>query len=126
MPKIATLICLSMLATASQASWLSCKLTPANCTAIQGVLIPFGEAESIIEDCQSLTRDDIGATALRMTMDRARKIANNNRNHPLLRAQLAYGRLHDSPLRFDRNINIEQRYPHVRRACSQAFADMNE
>ena len=108
-----------------QASWLYCKMNPTDCTYIQGALIPFDKAETIIEDCRALTRNNIGATAMTMSMDKVMKAANNDINHPLLRAQLAYMGLHDSPLKFDRTIAIEQRYPHVRRACGQAFADYN-
>lgn len=108
-----------------QASWLYCKVKPTECTFIQGNLIPFDKAETIIEDCRALTRNNIGATAMTMSMDKVMKAANNDINHPLLRAQLAYMGLHDSPLKFDRTIAIEQRYPHVRLACGQAFADYN-
>lgn len=108
-----------------QASWLYCKVKPAECTYIQGELMPFDTAEMILENCRNLTRDNIGASAMRMSMDKVMKITNSNINHPLLRAQLAYMHLYDSPLKFDRTIAIEQRYPHVRLACGQAFADYN-
>lgn len=58
-------------------------------------------------------------------MDKVMKAANNDINHPLLRAQLAYSGLHDSPLKFNRSIAIEQRYQHVKLACGHAFADYN-
>lgn len=120
-----TAIALGTASLGAQASWLHCKFKPADCISIQGVLIPFDKAESIIEDCRALTRNNIGARAMRMSMDEVNRASNNNVSHPLLMAQLAYSGLHDSPLKFDRNVAIEQRYPHVRLACGQAFSDMN-
>lgn len=107
------------------ASWLYCKINAAECLPIQGSLMPFDKAEMLIENCRALTRNNIGATAMKMSMEKVMKTANSDINHPLLRAQLAYLALHDSQLKFDRTIGIEQRYPHVRLACAQAFADYN-
>lgn len=121
-------VVLMALCTASlgaHASWLYCKINASDCIPIQGVLVPFDKAEAIIEDCRSLTLNNAGSIAMRMSMAKVLDVANNNPSHPLLRAQLAYTSLHDSPLKFDRTIPIEQRYPHVRLACSQAFSDMN-
>lgn len=125
MKSIIAAIALGAASFGAQASWLYCKMNPTDCTYIQGKLIPFDKAETIIEDCRALTRNNVGAVAMRMSLDEITKTANNNMNHPLLRAQLAYMALHDSPLEFDRSIPIERRYPLVRLACSQAFADMN-
>jgi hypothetical protein len=44
-------------------------------------------------------------------------------NNPLLDAHLAYQYLHDSKLKFDRNIQISHRYQHVALACRQALSD---
>ena len=109
----------------AHASWMYCKLNAADCIPIQGALVPFDDAEAMLEDCRSLTRGDIGATAMRMSIAKILDVSKNNPTHPLLRAQLAYSTLHDSPLRFDRTIAIEHRYPHVRLACGQVFSDMN-
>ncbi|MDX9716286.1 MAG: hypothetical protein RBT67_02830 [Thauera sp.] len=117
--------CLVAFASPAQASWLYCKFSPANCTYIQGSLIPFDEAEIIIEDCRSLTRGNVGAAAMSMSVDRVMSMSNGNISHPLLMAQLAYNSLHDSALKFDRSTPIERRYAHVQRACAQAFADWN-
>lgn len=126
MRKISTVVaCLLAFAAPAQASWLYCKLNPADCAYIQGELIPFDKAEILIEDCRSLTWGGIGARAMSMSTDQVMKITNGDISHPLLRAQLAYMALHDSPLKFDRSIAIERRYPHVRTACAQAFADWN-
>lgn len=122
---LAITTCLAALALPAQASWLYCKFKPKDCTTIQGTLVPFDEAEGIIEDCRLFTHRSSGARALSMSFEDIMKIADGNRRHPLLLAQLAYGRLHDSALKFDRSIPIKQRYPHVKRACGQAFGDMD-
>lgn len=122
----AVIACLAALHPAAQASWLHCKFKSSDCTYIQGRLVPFETAEAIIEDCRSLTRYNIGAKAMVMSLNEVMRLSSGNINHPLLAAQLAYSSLHDSPLKFDRSIDIEKRYPHVRLACAQAFADMNQ
>lgn len=122
--KIAAIAFLAIVVAPVQASWLYCKFKSTDCTYIQGTLIPFDKAEAIIEDCRALTRNNIGVRAMNMSWDSAMKASNGNTSHPLLRAQLAYQGLHDSPLKFDRSIPIEHRYPQVRQACGQAFGDM--
>jgi len=109
----------------AHASWLHCKLNAADCIPIQGTLIPFDEAEGILDNCRALTRNNIGAVAMSMSMAKVMDVANEDPSHPLLRAQLAYMALFDSPLKFDRSIPINQRYPYVRMACGQVFSAMN-
>lgn len=86
--------------------------------------MPLEDAEMIIQECSDLTRWNIGARALRMSHAEIMQIAGGNWNHPLLRASFAYENLHDSSLRFDRSGPIEKRYLAVRRACGEAFRDM--
>jgi len=108
----------------AEASWLYCKAKPADCIPIQGRLIPFDAAEEIIERCRDFTRNNIGATALRMSFVEVMDRTGGAFGHPLLRAWIAYSSLHDSPLRFDRSLPIEQRYYPLRKACGEAFRDM--
>ena len=122
----ALICCMAMLIAPAQASWLYCKFKPSDCTYIQGTLMSFATADAIIEDCRALTRGNIGARAMNMSVHSIFAESKGKSSHPLLAAYLAYDSLHDSPLKFDRRVPIENRYPYVRQACGQAFADWNE
>ncbi len=101
-----------------------CFFNVASCVSVQGKSIPISDAEEMVEDCRDFTRRNIGARVLRMSVREIMDASSGSPMHPLFLAYSAYASLHDSPLDFNRDLPIEQRYAGVKRACGQVFRDM--
>lgn len=101
-----------------------CFFNVTSCVSVQGKSMPISDAEAMVEDCRDFTRRNIGARVLRMSLKEIMDASSGSPIHPLFLAYSAYGSLHDSPLDFNRDLPIEQRYAGVKRACGQVFRDM--
>lgn len=111
--------------TAASAFGAECFFKSENCVKIQGELMSISDAAQITDECKKFIGGNAGHFLLKLTQKELFQRTNGNNQHPLMQAYFAFLFLEDSKLRFDRGIDIEHRYPHIRTACIQAIQDLN-
>lgn len=121
---LATLWTVSGMLSVAHAWSGQCALGLTECIFVQGNKIPINVAESMVSDCSDFTKNNIGHRVLQMSFTQIHGISGGRRSHPLLRGILAFDSLHDSPLAFNRNLPIEQKYLAIKRACGSVFKSM--
>jgi hypothetical protein len=113
----------SALIGATHGASLKCLAGVVECIETQGTRIPSSEVVDLLDLCDVFTRNDIGATVLRLSYEEFNRRV-GDRITPLSRAWFAYDRLYSSPLKFQRKAKAEENnYLEIKRSCRQLNAD---
>ena len=108
-------------AASAQAGSLSC-LLGSRCLSSQGTTIPIKQVMKTLDDCNIVTNQDIGLTAIQMSFEQIYR-RNPSGVSPLMLAWQTLGDLDGSPLQFERKQALVPKYWAIKRACIELNAD---
>ena len=105
---------------------LGCLLGTTDCLRTNGTQVSSREANRLLDACYHFTFEDTGLRVLAMPPQVLRREIRGV-NTALARAFIAYQRLEDSPLAFDRGpMPAAQRYAAIRQSCLTLLDDFND
>lgn len=97
------------------------------CIATQNTRVPSKQVIEMMDLCGDFTANDIGNLALKLSVAETLRRTNGKPMHPLNVANYALGKLHESPLKFNRKERAEDtRYLEIKQACYQLERDFND
>jgi hypothetical protein len=104
---------------------LGCALG-SQCISTQGTKIPADQVIEMMGQCDDFTVNDIGAVVLKLSIQEILRRSNGKPMHPISLANYSFGKLHESPLKFDRKERAEDtKYMEIKRSCIQLSNDFN-
>lgn len=121
--KMAAGFLLALASMSSPAITLSCKFGKV-CIQTQGTRMDPDAVIELMQNCNDFTQNAIGAQMLKMSQQEILVRSAGRPMHPLQVAAYAFGKIYESPLRFERKSAAEDtRYSEIAASCRQLSAD---
>lgn len=102
---------------------LRCTLGLKTCIATQNTKIPSDDVLRMLDECDDVTRGNIGAVALKMTLSDIGDEYEKNGITPLANAYYSLGKLYDGRLKFKRREWQDIDYAEIKRSCAYLYRD---